>query len=168
MGSTGPSRPAGATASTVSPPSRWSEFLRWSELKMKWSEMNREVIGGYLVERRPGCAKMTYRQLTAQWLKRIWNWFVKNQRWLWDFCRLILGLFQIFHWDDTSIRNTKKYSTGMKICKYGSTTNMQCQLLVIILNMMKAVKILIRFNRYSLSFLCQKQQSTTYHFFELV
>ena len=35
MGSTGPSRPAGAMASTVSPPSRWSEFLRWSELKMK-------------------------------------------------------------------------------------------------------------------------------------
>ena len=81
------------------------------------------------------------------------------------------GLFQD-PVDDTSIKghrsNTKKYSTvGLErsnICKYGST-NMQCQLLVIILMMMKAVKILIQFNRYCLSFLCQKQPSTTYHFF---
>ena len=81
------------------------------------------------------------------------------------------GLFQD-PVDDTSIKrhrsNTKKYSTveleRSNICKYGST-NMQCQLLVIILMMMKAVKILIQFNRYCLSFLCQKQPSTTYHFF---
>ena len=61
------------------------------------------------------------------------------------------GLFQD-PVDDTSIKrhrsNTKKYSTveleRSNICKYGST-NMQCQLLVIILMMMKAVKILIQF-----------------------
>merc|ERR1712083_1091367 len=78
------------------------------------------------------------------------------------------GLFQD-PVDDTSIKrnrsNTKKYSTvGSNRCKYGST-NMQCKLLVIILMMMKAVKILIQFNRFCLSFLCQKQPSTTYHFF---
>ena len=117
---------------------------------------------------------MTYRRLTAagaalaQWLKRIWNWFVKNQRWLWeDFPRLILGALSRSCGNDTSIKrqrsNTKKYSKD-QICKYGSR-NMQCQLLVIILMMMKAVKILIQFNRYVLSFLCQKQLSTTYHFF---
>jgi len=110
---------------------------------------------------------------SAQWLKRIWNWFVKNQRWLWEkiFLDSFSGLFQD-PVDDTSIKrhrsNTKKYSTveleRSNICKYGST-NMQCQLLVIILMMMKAVKILIQFNRYCLSFLCQKQPSTTYHFF---
>jgi len=62
---------------------------------------------------------------------------------------------------DGTPRNTQLKD---QICKYGST-NMQCQLLVIILMMMKAVKILIQFNRYCLSFLCQKQPSTTYHFF---
>ena len=130
------------------------------------------------MERRSGGGEMTYRQLTAaaviQWLKRIWNWFVKNQRWLWRFSSThsrgsfkILPMTFLLLGKDGTPRNTQQ-PVGWKdqICKYGST-NMQCQLLVIILMMMKAVKILIQFNRYCLSFLCQKQQSTTYHFFEL-
>jgi len=87
-----------------------------------------------------------------------------------DFPRLILGAvskilamtFPLLGKDGTP-RNTQPASWEDQICKYGST-NMQCQLLVIILMTMKAVKILIQFNRYCLSFLCQKQQSTTYHF----
>ena len=108
-------------------------------------------------------------QQCCQWLKRIWNWFVRNQRWLWDLIRGALSTSWRWHFYYSPQRwNTKKYSTERSnmqiwINKYAMSTfsdhsndDEGCE------------NTDTQFNRYSLSFLCQKQQSTTYHFFELV
>ena len=138
-----------------------SDGLSWRWSDQRWTEKWLEVIWWNEDQVAP-------RWLIVSWLPSDWKGSEIGLSRISDGCEIsaasFSGSFRSSE-DDTSITNTKKYSTGMKICKYGSTTNMQCQLLVIILNMMKAVKILIRFNRYSLSFLCQKQLSTTYHFF---
>ena len=109
--------------------------------------MIREVIKRGM-KRRPGGAKMTYRRLTAAAVLPV---IEKDLKLVCQESAMVVrfhprGLFQHPD-DDTSITRRKDgtpRNTQLKdqICKYGST-NMQCQLLVIILMMMKAVKILI-------------------------
>ena len=138
-----------------------------ASLQMVWDDP-RSFSGG--MKRRPGGAKMTYRRLTAAVLPVI----EKDLKLVCqESARLVVrfhsrGSFNICRWHfyySAEIEHQEILDCWKdQICKYGST-NMQCQLLVIILMTMKAVKILIQFNRYCLSFLCQKQLSTTYHFF---
>ena len=119
-GSTGPSPPAAAMGSTVSPPCRWSETTRrWSEkwskggvrvIKRVWSVL---VLGWRDAQVAPRWLIVAWpQQQRCQWLKRIWNWFVRNQRWLWDFILRALSTSWRWHFYYSPQRwNTKKYST---------------------------------------------------------
>ena len=68
----------------------WEEDQKivW-EIIRRWSDGD-QIIDQFRVKRRDTTRwrqddlSSPDRSSNAQWLKRIWNWFVKNQQWLWE------------------------------------------------------------------------------------